>query len=115
MEGRPVSLDGIGGMVANSQKTQAEQLSKESNQKIVELESVTKSNVAACYLKLHDYKKALENANKVNILWLHEWISIALICIKFSKAINFNQSNWKAYLRKGEAQALAKVSLLQSS
>lgn len=86
--GLPGSKRGLNGGVAEmAVKTGENCITPEEEAKAVELESTALVNAATCHLKLENPRGALEQA---------------------TKALELSSDNWKAWLRKGEAQSSLK-------
>lgn len=80
LPGSKRGLEGMGAMAANS--STIEPISEENDQKAIDLELISLTNIATCYLKLNEPRKALE------------------FC---EKALITSENAWKAMLRKSEA------------
>lgn len=99
LPGSKRGLEGIGAMAADHGHAAVETVSVEQDQRAGELERVVLTNIATCYLKMKDPRKAMEYADKT---------------------LAINQSSWKALLRKAEAHIQmsnfenAKMVLLES-
>lgn len=85
--GLPGSNRGLDGIAAMSTQTVSHEhkVSKEDENKAIEIEVAVQSNIAVCYINLGKADAGLEYANK---------------------AIASNANYWKAYLRKGECQVM---------
>ena len=99
LPGSKRGLEGIGAMAADHGSSAVAPVSADQDRRAGELETVVLTNIATCYLKLKDPRKAMEYADKT---------------------LAINQSSWKALLRKAEAHIQlnnfenAKMVLLES-
>jgi hypothetical protein len=66
-------------------KVSKDKISEEDDEKAMTLETVAYTNIATCYLKLDNPRKAMEFCSKASVS---------------------NSSAWKPYLRKSEAHAM---------
>lgn len=81
LPGRSSGLEGLATMAMNS-IPDSDKISTELSKEVDGLDSIIKTNLATCFIKLEDFTKALENANE---------------------ALTLNPHSWKASLRMAEA------------
>ena len=83
--GLPGSKRGLDNIASMAVSESGPKTSPEQEARSIEIEGVVETNIAMCFVKLAEPRKAIEHADK---------------------ALSLNKNSWKAYLRKGEAQIL---------